>query len=91
MSILEPSSADIGTPVSVKIRERITAARRRFHANDNIAEYIEPGELEDEGQKYWNRVDRPHEYFTVQQVFEQAYRFPTATAEAIAAEINKRM
>ena len=46
MSILEPSSADIGTPVSVKIRERITAARRRFHANDNIAEYIQPGELE---------------------------------------------
>ena len=45
MSILEPSSADIGTPVSVKIRERITAARRRFHANDNIAEYIQPGEL----------------------------------------------
>jgi GTP cyclohydrolase I len=38
--------ADIGTPVSVKIRERIQAARKRFHANDNIAEFIEPGELE---------------------------------------------
>ncbi|OIN94574.1 MAG: GTP cyclohydrolase [Comamonadaceae bacterium CG1_02_60_18] len=37
---------DIGTPVSVKIRERIQAARRRFHANDNIAEFIQPGELE---------------------------------------------
>jgi transcription-repair coupling factor (superfamily II helicase) len=45
---------------------------------------IEPSELEDEGQKYWNRVDRPHEYFTVQEVFEKAYRFPTATAESIA-------
>ncbi len=37
---------DAGTPVSVKIRERIQASRKRFHANDNIAEFIEPGELE---------------------------------------------
>jgi GTP cyclohydrolase I len=35
-----------GTPLSVKIRERIVSARRRFNANDNIAEFIEPGELE---------------------------------------------
>ena len=38
--------ADEGTPVSVKIRERLLAARQRFYANDNIAAYIEPGELE---------------------------------------------
>ncbi len=37
---------DHGTPVSAKIRERLNAAKKRFHANDNIAEYIEPGELE---------------------------------------------
>jgi GTP cyclohydrolase IA len=37
---------DEGTPVSVKIRERVQAARKRYHANDNIAEFIEPGELE---------------------------------------------
>jgi GTP cyclohydrolase I len=30
----------------VKIRERIVAARKRFHSNDNIADFIEPGELE---------------------------------------------
>ena len=35
-----------GTPVSVKIRERIAVSRKRFHSNDNIAEFIEPGELE---------------------------------------------
>ncbi len=34
-----------GVPVSVKIRERIQAARKRYHANDNISEFIEPGEL----------------------------------------------
>jgi GTP cyclohydrolase I len=37
---------DEGTPVSVKIRERLAAARKRFHANDNIAEFIQPGELD---------------------------------------------
>ena len=37
---------DIGTPVSVKIRERILAARKRFNANDNIADFIQPGELD---------------------------------------------
>ena len=40
------SAPDEGLPVSVKIRERLAAARRRFHANDNIAEFIHPGELE---------------------------------------------
>src|SRR2546422_8025821 len=39
-------STDEGTPVSVKIRERLAHARKRFHANDNIAAFIEPGELE---------------------------------------------
>jgi GTP cyclohydrolase I len=43
---MTPVNPDEGTPVSVKIRERITAARKRFNANDNIAEFIEPGELE---------------------------------------------
>ncbi len=45
-SQLTPGAPDEGTPVSVKIRERIRAARKRFHSNDNIAEFIEPGELD---------------------------------------------
>jgi GTP cyclohydrolase IA len=41
-----PDSADDqGTPVSVKIRERLALARKRFNANDNIAAFIQPGEL----------------------------------------------
>jgi GTP cyclohydrolase I len=43
---MNPNDADEGTPVSVKIRERITASRKRFNANDNISQFIEPGELE---------------------------------------------
>ena len=44
--IMNINDPDEGTPVSVKIRERLVAARKRFNANDNIAEFIEPGELE---------------------------------------------
>ena len=43
---MNPTDADEGTPVSVKIRERLLASRKRFYANDNIAPFIEPGELE---------------------------------------------
>lgn len=43
---MNPVDAHEGTPVSVKIRERLLAARKRFNANDNIADFIEPGELE---------------------------------------------
>ncbi|MBP8270506.1 MAG: GTP cyclohydrolase I [Sphaerotilus sp.] len=35
-----------GRPMSAVIRARIKSAGRRFHANDNIADYIQPGELE---------------------------------------------
>lgn len=37
---------DTGTPMSMVIRQRLQQAKRRFHANDNIADHIEPGELE---------------------------------------------
>ena len=35
-----------GLPLSVVIRKRIQAKKARFHANDNISEFIKPGELE---------------------------------------------
>lgn len=40
------ASADAATPVSQLIRQRIEASATRFHANDNIAAFIEPGELD---------------------------------------------
>ena len=33
--------------VSGRIRSRLLKAQQRFHANDNISEFIEPGELEE--------------------------------------------
>ena len=41
-----PNNCDEGTPVSVKIRERLVAAKKRFNANDNISAFMVPGELE---------------------------------------------
>jgi GTP cyclohydrolase I len=48
-SMKDPASkhaAEPGPPVSERIRSRIAAARQRFHANDNIAAFLEPGDLE---------------------------------------------
>ena len=38
--------SDSSQPVSAVIRARIAAAKQRFHANDNIAEFMQPGDLE---------------------------------------------
>lgn len=33
-------------PVSARVRRRLLEAKKRFHANDNIAAYLEPGDME---------------------------------------------
>ncbi len=42
--ITDGDRADL--PVATRIRERLQEAGKRFHANDNIAAFVEPGELE---------------------------------------------
>jgi GTP cyclohydrolase I len=42
----KPAATEPAAPVSARIRARIVAAKQRFHANDNIAAYLHPGELE---------------------------------------------
>ncbi|MGK5024277.1 GTP cyclohydrolase I [Janthinobacterium sp. RB2R34] len=37
---------DDAAPVSARIRARLVSRRVRFHANDNISEHIEPGEMD---------------------------------------------
>jgi GTP cyclohydrolase I len=44
-SLIDSNGAD-GLAVANRIRERLLAAGKRFHANDSIAGFIEPGELE---------------------------------------------
>ncbi|MDO8767453.1 MAG: GTP cyclohydrolase I [Burkholderiaceae bacterium] len=46
MSADQENQADVGRPMSVVIRERITAAKKRFLSNDNISDFVEPGDLE---------------------------------------------
>jgi GTP cyclohydrolase I len=49
MAMDKPSAGKqdgVADPVSARIRARIEKANRRYHANDNISAFIEPGELE---------------------------------------------
>jgi GTP cyclohydrolase IA len=41
-----PITEQSSEPVSARIRARLARAQQRFHANDNIAAYLEPGDLE---------------------------------------------
>jgi GTP cyclohydrolase I len=41
----QKTDAGDATPVSSRIRERVRQSGERFHANDNIAKFIEPAEM----------------------------------------------
>ena len=43
---MKPSEFTAPEPVSARIRARIVRAKKRFHANDNIAAFLEPGDME---------------------------------------------
>lgn len=45
MTLNSTKTHDIGTPMSTIIRQRILETKKRFNANDNIAEFIQDGEL----------------------------------------------
>jgi GTP cyclohydrolase IA len=45
-SSMTTPDTDIGTPMSSIIRERIKASKKRFNANDNIADFVQPGDLD---------------------------------------------
>ncbi|KPF69235.1 GTP cyclohydrolase I [Piscinibacterium candidicorallinum] len=41
---MKHTDEELGVPVSFKIRERLKAAGKRFHANDNISAYLDAGD-----------------------------------------------
>ena len=45
-ALAAPGEFDEGVPMSVKIRERLVAAKKRFNANDNIADFLQPGDMD---------------------------------------------
>ena len=54
-----PPKGEAAAPASERIRARIRKSRERYHANDNIAKFIEPGELaelQDEVEAKMRRV-----------------------------------
>jgi GTP cyclohydrolase I len=46
-SHLRPPSESSEGSVSARIRARLVGAGQRFHANDNISRYVEPGEIDE--------------------------------------------
>ncbi len=49
MNMMEPATRaeeNTALPVSARIRARIQQANQRFHANDNISSFIDPGETD---------------------------------------------
>lgn len=52
-----PTREDGGSPVSDRIRSRLLKAGRRFHANDNIAAFVEEGELEQLRLEVASKID----------------------------------
>ena len=41
-----PQPIDQGRPMSAVIRERVAAAKKRYYANDNISDFIQPGDMD---------------------------------------------
>ena len=54
MTSKEPDNTQL--PVSGRIRARLQQAKQRFHANDNIAAFIKPGEMEELLQEVSGKV-----------------------------------
>jgi GTP cyclohydrolase IA len=46
MAIEPLNLSDEGRPMSVVIRDRVAAAKKRYFANDNISNFIEPGDMD---------------------------------------------
>ncbi len=44
--IADDPMASVPVPTSARVRARLQQARRRFNANDNISDFLEPGDLE---------------------------------------------
>ena len=46
MAVEPLNQTEEGRPMSVVIRERVAAAKKRYYANDNISDFIQPGEMD---------------------------------------------
>jgi GTP cyclohydrolase IA len=46
MTLVQTIPGDEGRPMSVVIRERVAASKKRYYANDNISDFIQPGDMD---------------------------------------------
>lgn len=84
------SQRSLGIVDSVEITVLDTQWESRAHFADYLPPrswflLVEPSELEEEGRRYLNRVERPQDYFSTSATLKQIYRYPSVTAEAVAS------
>ncbi len=81
-------------PGHASMRSKSPCWARKWRLAGHFADYlpprswfllVEPAELEEEGRRYLNRVERPQDYFSTSATLKQIYRFPSVTAEAVAS------
>jgi GTP cyclohydrolase I len=93
LAMSSPTAADMtptppddeGTPVSVKIRERLAAARKRFHANDSLV-------INTEGDHNTQNTARRVAKMYINEVFKGRYVTPPTITEFPNAEhLNELM
>ena len=72
----------------------VTLVRRAVKSGGHLADYlpagswillVEPSELQEEGRRYLERLERPQEMHSVTAVMEQVLRFPSIAVWAVAA------
>lgn len=84
------SQRSLGTVDAVEITVLGSQVEARSHFVDYLPPrswflLVEPSELQEEGRRYLNRVERPQDYFSTSATLKQIYRFPSVTAEAVAS------
>ena len=71
----------------------ITLADRKLSSGGHLTDYLpaqswfflsEPGDLQEEGKNYLQRLEKPQEMHSVERVLEHVLRFPSVTAWSVA-------
>ncbi len=86
---------EVASQRSLETRDAIevTVMRAATGDRDHLASYlpprswfvlVEPGELEEEGRHYLNRLERPESFHTVSDALRRVYEFPSVTAASLS-------
>ena len=74
---------------AIEVTALAPSPQDRRHLNAYLADgswflLIEPGEIEEEGRHFIERLDRPAEFFSVKETLQQVYLYPSVTAASLS-------